>query len=86
MVYYYYYLLHFQIRLCFRYEMLDAASESFDKHLDTIYKHEENVISISKKWIRNTIEDLKNAEKSRYWTVIEEIRMHRVKKTVDTQT
>lgn len=72
--------------MCFRYEMLDAAGESFDKHLDTIYKHEENVISSWKKWIRNTIEDLKVAEKRRYWTVIEEIRMHRVKRTVDSET
>ncbi|VVC41926.1 Leucine-rich repeat,Leucine-rich repeat domain, L domain-like [Cinara cedri] len=69
-----------------KYEIIDAASESGEKHLEQIYKHEENLISDTKKWTKKTIDDLKITEKKRFWMVIEEIRKYHDTNTDSSQT
>ncbi|XP_060845868.1 dynein regulatory complex subunit 3-like [Rhopalosiphum padi] len=56
-----------------RFSINDAVVKMSDKHLEMIYKREELLNSNAKKWAERSIEDLKMAEKQRFWMVFEEI-------------
>jgi len=56
-----------------RFSINDAAVKMSDKHMEMIYKREERLSSDAKKWAEQSIEDLKNSEKQRFWMVFEEI-------------
>ena len=57
----------------FRFSINDAAVKMSDKHMEMIYKREERLSSDAKKWAEQSIEDLRNSEKQRFWMVFEEI-------------
>ncbi|CAI6355880.1 unnamed protein product [Macrosiphum euphorbiae] len=56
-----------------RFSINDAAVKMSDKHMEMIYKREERLSSDAKKWAEQSIEDLRNSEKQRFWMVFEEI-------------
>lgn len=63
----------FKNHMVFRFSINDAAVKMSDKHMEMIYKREERLSSDAKKWAEQSIEDLRNSEKQRFWMVFEEI-------------